>query len=199
MVLSLLRITEVLSHGLLQNINVTFSVEGFEVDAKEELTKRDELRQEVNALLEKHGVTTTKSVGVIKQAVTGGVLASEVAATAGTVGVAAAETGTAASTISSVATVGRGSRFFGRMGTTVSASARFIPIAGGLLSAASVFYESKELQKTLQRMDEGNPCEKAEQVRSIREELCMLPETEVISSECCRLFDLAKAERERFQ
>ena len=199
MVLSLLRITEVLSHGLLQNINVTFSVDGFGVDADEESTKRAELRQEIDALLEKHGVTTTKSVGVLKQAVTGGVLASEVATAAGTVGVAAAETGTAASTISSVASVGRSTRYFGRVGTTASASARFIPIAGGLLSAASVFYESKELKRTLQRMEEGSPCEKAQQVRSIRDDLVMLPESDVISGECRRLFALASAERERFE
>lgn len=199
MLLSLLRITEVLSHGLLQNINVTFSVDGFGVDTDEESTKRAELRREIDALLEKHGVTTTKSVGMLKQAVTGGVLASEVATAAGTVGVAAAETGSAASTISNVASVGRSTRYFGRVGTTASASARFIPIAGGLLSAASVFYESKELKRTLQRMEEGNPCEKAQQVRSIREDIVMLPDSDVISGECRRLFALASAERERFQ
>ena len=200
MLLSLLRITEVLSHGLLQNINVTFSVDGFGVDTDEESTRRAELRREIDALLEKHGVTTTKSVGMLKQAVTGGVLASEVATTAaGTVGVAAAETGTAASTISNVASVGRSTRYFGRVGTTAGASARFIPIAGGLLSAASVFYESKELKRTLQRMEEGSPCEKAEQVRTIRDDLVMLPDSDVISGECRRLFSLASAERERFQ
>jgi len=184
MALSLLRITEVLSHGLLQNINVTFSVEGFGVDAEEETTKHEELRKEINALLDRHGVTTTKSVGVLKQAVTGSVLASEVAST---------------SIMSTAATVGRSSRYFGRVGTTAASSARFIPLAGGLLSAVSVFYESKELKKTLQRMDEGNPCEKASQVRSIGDELHMLPDSEVLSGECYRLFDLAKAEQDRFR
>lgn len=172
MALSLLRITEVLSHGLLQNMNATFSAEGFGVNAEAETTQRQELRTEINALLYQHGVPTMN--GVVKPAT----IASDVSA------------------ISAATKVGRSSRYFGRVGTTAASSARFVPIAGGLLSAVSVFYESKELKKTLQQMDAGSPCEKASRVRAIRDELPMLPDSELLSSECRRLLDLAEAEQD---
>ena len=70
-------------------------------------------------------------------------------------------------------------------------------MVGGVLSAACVVVEGRELKKTLERISEGNPCALAEQVRTIKEELNMLPDSSLISAECKRVFDLAEKEKER--
>ena len=70
-------------------------------------------------------------------------------------------------------------------------------MVGGVLSAACVVVEGRELKKTLERISEGNPCEMAEQIRTIKEELNMLPDSSLISAECKRVFDLAEKEKER--
>jgi len=201
MVLSLLRITEVLSYGLLKSqCNVNYSVEGYsegEGGEDEELSQREALKKEINELLEKHGVTTTKAgVGALRNAVTGSIVATEVAAAGGAAAVAGAEAAISTSTLASGASaLGRNSRYFGRVGTTAASSARFIPIAGGLLSAACIVVEGKELKRTLSRISEGNPCAKAEQVRSIKEDLDMLPDSSLIADECRHVFEQAQKEK----
>ena len=86
MVLSLLRITEVLSYGLLKShLNVNYSVEHLEeeglseweevvddVEDDEVSTQREELAKEIRGLLEKHGVATTKGMGALQGVVTSG-------------------------------------------------------------------------------------------------------------------------------
>ena len=66
-----------------------------------------------------------------------------------------------------------------------------------MLSAACVVVEGRELKKTMERISEGNPCEMAEQIRTIKEELNMLPDSSLISAECKRVFELAQKEKER--
>lgn len=179
MMLSLLRISEVLSCGLLkEHVNLA------DGDAD---VRRKALAGEINALLEKHGVTTTKGMKGLRTAMVGGAVAAEAAA-------AGAEI-SATSLVSTGATVaGRSSRFFGRVGTTAASSARFIPIAGGLLSAACIVVEGKELKKTVSKINEGNPCAKAEQIRSIRDEMDKFPDSSVIADECRRVFEIAEKE-----
>ena len=198
MVLSLLRITEVLSYGLLKHLNVNYSVEHLEEGEEERegeeddeiISQRGQLAKEINVLLEKHGVSTTTA---LKGVVNGGIVATEIAAVGGT---AAAEAAMSTSAVaSSASVVGRSSRYFGRVGTTAASSARFIPIAGGLLSAACVVVEGRELKKTLSRIREGNPCTMAEQVRSIADELDMLPDSTILAAECRRVFELAEKEK----
>ena len=212
MVLSLLRITEVLSFGLLKSqLGVNYSLEGMSEEGKggkdEETLQREALKKEINELLEKHGVSTTRAaVGGMQSAVTTGLIATEVAAAstrvivteAAAAGAVAGEAAIGASTVAQGASfVGRGSRYVGRVGTTAAASARFIPIAGGLISAACVYVEGKELKRTLERISEGNPCAMAEQVRSIRDELDMIPDSSLIADECRRLFEMAQAEKDK--
>ena len=235
MVLSLLRITEVLSCGLLKSqLNVAYSVEHLDNNMEkggindewekvdddddeeyEESTQREELAKEIKALLEKHGLSTTLGVNAVKNVVTSGIVASEVAAVAAVGGVVAVESTAAASsavavvagaeaaavsssTIASGASVlGRSSRYFGRVGTTAANSLKFIPIAGGILSGVCVIYEGRELKRTLSRINEGNPCAMADQVRAIKEELGLLPDSSLIAAECRRVFELAQKEKER--
>ena len=179
MMLSLLRISEVLSYGLLK--------EHADLDAADDDDRRQALRDEIEALFEKHGVTTKKGVKGLGAAVVGGAVAAEVAA-------AGAEISATSIATTSATVAGRSSRFFGRVGTTAAASARFIPIAGGLLSAACVVVEGKELKKTVEKINEGNPCAKAEQIRAIRDELDKFPDSSLIAGECQRVFQSAENE-----
>jgi hypothetical protein len=87
--------------------------------------------------------------------------------------------------------VGRGTRYFGR----VCSTAAVIPVAGGLLSAATIYFEGNELKRTLSRISEGNPCAKAEQVRLIGDDLDMLPDSSLVLEECCLVFELAQKEK----
>ncbi|KAL7455941.1 hypothetical protein ACHAWC_009743, partial [Mediolabrus comicus] len=180
MMLSLLRISEVLSYGLLK--------EHADLDGTaDDDDRRQALRDEIEALFEKHGVTTKKGVKGLGAAVVGGAVAAEVAA-------AGAEISASSIATTSATVAGRSSRFFGRVGTTAAASARFIPIAGGLLSAACVVVEGKELKKTVEKINEGNPCAKAEQIRTIRDELDKFPDSSLIAGECQRVFKSAENE-----
>eukprot|EP00580_Thalassiosira_gravida_P018800 CAMPEP_0201672050 /NCGR_PEP_ID=MMETSP0494-20130426/31341_1 /ASSEMBLY_ACC=CAM_ASM_000839 /TAXON_ID=420259 /ORGANISM="Thalassiosira gravida, Strain GMp14c1" /LENGTH=740 /DNA_ID=CAMNT_0048153581 /DNA_START=81 /DNA_END=2303 /DNA_ORIENTATION=- len=202
MVLSLLRITEVLAYGLLKNVNVNLSVEGYSEDQKEEgagdneddeSKQREALAKEIQELLTKHGVNTTQAgVGGLQSAVLGSIVATEVVAAGALVGAESAAVVSTGAMVRSAGVVGRNTRYMGRVGTTAASGARFIPIAGGLLSAACIVVEGRELKKTLSRISEGNPCEKAEQVRSIRDEIGMLPDSSVIAAECHRVFELAR-------
>ena len=179
MMLSLLRISEVLSNGLLKDHDY---LDG-DVDGK-----RRVLAEEINALLKKHGVAiATEGVKGLSTAMIGGAVAAEAA-------VAGAELSATSIATTSATVAGRSSRFFGRLGTTAASGARFIPIAGGLLSAACVVVEGKELKKTVARINEGNPCAKAEQIRSIRDEIEKFPDSSIIADDCRRVFEIAEKE-----
>lgn len=191
MMLSLLRISEVLSVGLLNREQQHAD----DLECGDDSDRRRVLKDEINVLLEKHGITTKKGVKGLRAAMVGGAVAAETAVA----GASAAEI-SATSLASTGATVaGRSSRFFGRVGTTTAAtSARFIPIAGGLLSAASIVVEGKELKRTLSKINEGNPCAKAEQIRLIRDEMVKFPDSSAIAEECRRVFELVAKERTFF-
>jgi hypothetical protein len=88
--------------------------------------------------------------------------------------------------------VGRSTRYLGRVCTTASSSISFIPIVGGVLSGASIYFEGKELKRTLSKISEGNPCAKAERVRLIKDQLSLLPDSKWIAAECRRLLEQAQ-------
>ena len=185
MVLSLLRITEVLAYGLLGG---HFDEEGGRGSSSSP-TSREVLAKEIQALLEKYGVNAKVGVGTLKTAVLEGSVVAEVVAATETTVVGSSTVTTDASL------VGRSSRYFGRVGTAAMSSARFVPIAGGVLSAACLVVEGKELKRTLARISEGNPCAMAGQIRSIRDELDKLPDSSMIAAECRRVFELAKKQK----
>ena len=68
-------------------------------------------------------------------------------------------------------------RFMSRATTAAARTARFARFAGGALSAATLVLEARELQKTVDQINSGNPCEKANALRSIHGELNKLPST----------------------
>ncbi|KAL7504247.1 hypothetical protein ACHAXN_001931 [Cyclotella atomus] len=129
--------------------------------------KRQALTNDIQSLLEKHGVNTTLG----KQSIS------------------------SATAISGSNVANRQTRFFGRITTTAAASFRFVPLAGGVLSAASLVVEANEIKATLSRMNEGNPCEKSERVLEIASEVERLPDAALIADECARVFREAEEER----
>jgi len=173
MALSLLRITEVLNYGLLKEDDGTGNgeetlEENASVVSDEPSSEREEMAKEIQALLEKHGINTSIAV------------------------IGASDKGTTGASMT-----GRHSRYIGRIGTTAMSSARFIPVAGGVLSAACMVVEGKELKTTLSRISEGNLSAKADRIRTIREELPHLPDSSLIAEECRRVFELAEKQRRK--
>lgn len=102
--------------------------------------------------------------------------------------VAAAET-TAVSTVAAETGVLAGSRATAsltRAGTAAARTLRFARFAGGALSAAVLVMEANAIQQTLKQMQNGNPCEKADNLRKIYEEIKDLPSTDSLDRECQR-------------
>ena len=130
-------------------------------------TSRQALTKDIQSLLQKHGVNTTS----------------------------AKESLTSSTPLTGRNIANRHTRYLGRVGTTAAASMRFVPLAGGVLSAASLVVEANEIKATLAKMNEGTPCEKSERVREIAEEVDRLPEAEVIAGECRRVFEEAEERR----
>lgn len=172
MVLSLLRITDVLRNGLSSSSDGPLLTVSCSRDDMNEFN--DEKKEERKS---------PQSASVGKDAVdTNGVTSS----------VASTEFSVAGSTKSSSSSVvGRSTRYLGRVCTTASSSISFIPIVGGVLSGASIYFEGKELKRTLAKISEGNPCAKAERIRSIKDQLGMLPDSKTIAAECRSLLEQA--------
>ena len=78
----------------------------------------------------------------------------------------------------------RNARFFSRTGTNLMRMARFARFAGGALSAAILVLEAKSMTNTIQEMQSGNPCEKADRLREMKEEIAGLPKTSELDKEC---------------
>lgn len=71
------------------------------------------------------------------------------------------------------------------------------PLTAGALSAASVVMEARVMQSTVQKIRAGNPCEKAETLKTIEREIERLPETSFVAKECRKYFMMDDAELNR--
>lgn len=78
----------------------------------------------------------------------------------------------------------RGGRLLSRASTTVMRTARLARFAGGALSAAILVWEANEMKSIVQNIRDGHPCEKAEYLRMIKEEIGSFPDTEALDNEC---------------
>ncbi|KAL7440080.1 hypothetical protein ACHAXH_004833 [Discostella pseudostelligera] len=171
MVLSLLRITDVLRNGLSSSSDGPLLTVSCSRDMNEINDEKKEERK------------SPQSASVGKDAVDNNGVTPSVAST---------EFAVAGSTKSSSSSVvGRSTRYLGRVCTTASSSISFIPIVGGVLSGASIYFEGKELKRTLAKISEGNPCAKAERIRSIKDQLGVLPDSKTIAAECRSLLEQA--------
>jgi hypothetical protein len=61
------------------------------------------------------------------------------------------------------------------------------PLTAGALSAISIVTEARELKNTVDRIRAGNPCDKAERLVGIRDEVDHLPKTEDLSSQLWKI------------
>lgn len=57
------------------------------------------------------------------------------------------------------------------------------PLTAGALSAVSIFTEAREMKHTVDKIRAGNPCEKAERLKQIRENAISLPKTDILSNQ----------------
>ena len=75
-------------------------------------------------------------------------------------------------------------RFVSRATTAAARTARFARFAGGALSAATLVLEARELRKTVDQIKLGNPCEKAQAVRTVHADLNKLPSKTSVERMC---------------
>lgn len=111
----------------------------------------------------------------------GGVLATM---TAGRMGMAGMEIGQMATAAEAGAAGSRSARFFSRTSSQFLKSARFARFAGGGISAVTLLLEAKCMHDTIKAIRNGNPCDKAKNLRKIQEELHNLPLTSELDREC---------------
>jgi len=57
------------------------------------------------------------------------------------------------------------------------------PLTAGALSAVSIFTEAREMKHTVDKIRAGNPCEKAERLKQIKETVRSLPKTDMLSNQ----------------
>ena len=158
-------------HGMIQSIlSTTMSMR--------ETTLVPYLDRAVLSLTKKQQQMTHKPLHAerdaqVKKAVTAGVRAGSTAATGmATLGTGLVQEGAAAG------------RFMSRAGTNLARSARFARFAGGALSAATLVLEARELTKTVEQIRQGNPCEKAAELRKMHAQLERLPSTSTVDAMC---------------
>eukprot|EP00567_Pseudictyota_dubia_P010231 CAMPEP_0197434880 /NCGR_PEP_ID=MMETSP1175-20131217/2536_1 /TAXON_ID=1003142 /ORGANISM="Triceratium dubium, Strain CCMP147" /LENGTH=872 /DNA_ID=CAMNT_0042963739 /DNA_START=131 /DNA_END=2746 /DNA_ORIENTATION=+ len=82
-----------------------------------------------------------------------------------------------------------------RAGTAAARTVRFARFAGGALSAAVLVMEANSITNTLKQIQAGSPCEKATNLRKIRDGLDELPSTESLDSECQHYLQLLSERR----
>lgn len=132
-----------------------------------------DLRNKQRAAAVKAGAT------VASGAVLGGVAIAEVAA-----GAAAVESAALVSSVEVGALAGRNANMMSKSGTAIARGARFARAAGGILSAATILMEARTMQKTVEQIKAGHPCDKAKALRTILKEIPTLPTTEQLDEEC---------------
>jgi hypothetical protein len=110
--------------------------------------------------------------------------------TMGMVGFTAAsmEIGGAVTAVESGAVAARGATFFSRGGTAAAAlnALQFARFAGGTLAAATLVFEAHNLKNTIRAIQSGNPCEKVETIKRIRDQIRDIPSTQAVDAECER-------------
>ncbi|CAJ1954690.1 unnamed protein product [Cylindrotheca closterium] len=57
------------------------------------------------------------------------------------------------------------------------------PLTAGALSAVSIFTEAREMKSTVAKIRAGNPCEKAERLKQVKENVPFLPKTDILSNQ----------------
>jgi hypothetical protein len=69
------------------------------------------------------------------------------------------------------------------------------PLTAGALSAASVVMEAREIKATVEKMQAGNPCAKADFLREIGKEIHTIPSTDEVSKEIQKFLDIIEKQK----
>ena len=85
--------------------------------------------------------------------------------------------------LSETAALAQSTRMFSGSGTAALRALRFARFAGGALAAATLVLEAKSMAKAVQSIREGSPCEKADALKKIKQELPNLPTTTNLDKE----------------
>jgi hypothetical protein len=86
--------------------------------------------------------------------------------------------------ITGESSAGAFSRFMTRAGTNLSLGANLAQFAGGALSAVTLVLEARTLANTMHQIRKGSPCEKADALRLIHEDIPKLLPTNAIDAIC---------------
>jgi hypothetical protein len=84
----------------------------------------------------------------------------------------------------------RNVQFFSKAGTGLQRALRIVQATSGVLSAATFVLEARSLHATLEKVEAGSPCEKAECLRRIQKELSLWPDTSSIDRECTSYLEI---------
>jgi len=173
MLLSLLRVTSTLRDAMMRS---HIRTDVFEAEA-------GSLAISVQAKFErsKAGVLVASNVG---RAATLGRITTTTAATEASAVAVAGSSVTAAETAAGAGARGVGA--LSRAGNAAARTVRFARFAGGALSAAVLVLEANAIQSTLKDISNGSPCDKANRIRAIAEEIKnkALPTTAELDEEC---------------
>jgi hypothetical protein len=96
-------------------------------------------------------------------------------------------TGLKVGTAAGVQSAGAASKVIGTL--------RLAPLIGTVFSATKLALDAKTAKTTLQKIQAGNPCEKADMLRDVMRELDDLPTTETLETECQALLEVVSIRR----
>ena len=185
MSLSILRVTSTLRDAMLRD---HIRTDVYEVEPSP-LTNQVKQSYEKN----KTNIVMGSNVGR-SLTMAGGLARAEAGAAAGAITIGATEisavgaAGASAATATTAGTAGaagaRGATALSRAGTAAARTVRFARFAGGALSAAVLVMEANAIQSTVRSIREGSPCDKANTLRKVLEEIGEFPSTTALDEEC---------------
>lgn len=132
------------------------------------------------------GVALGEASAVAAAGTTAAAAGTSAASAAGAASAAAVFPGasTAAGASAAGASAARGATAFSRAGTAAARTMRFARFAGGALSAAVLVMEANAIQSTVRSISQGSPCDKAETLRKVMNEIEDFPSTTDLDEEC---------------
>lgn len=169
MLLSILRVTSTLRDAMMRN---HIRTDVFEAE-------KASLAEAVQEKLGKNKAGVLAATNMGRAATLGSVAGAEAGVVASaTGGMVAAETAAGAGA--------QGATALTRAGTAAARTVRFARFAGGALSAAVLVLEANAIHSTLKEINNGSPCDKANRIRAIAEEIKNkdLPTTSELDEEC---------------
>jgi hypothetical protein len=174
MSLSILRVTSTLRDAMLRD-HIRTDVYEVEPAAITNQVKQTYEKNKTNIVM---GSNFGRSLTMV-----GGLARAEAGAAVGASSILATEMSAVGATTASAAGA-RGATALSRAGTAAARTVRFARFAGGALSAAVLVMEANAIHSTVNSIKEGSPCDKADTLRKVLEEIEEFPSTTDLDEEC---------------